>query len=102
MAVPPQLSDAEFDVMFRSPLRRCTQTSDIIWGERAEPVVDMPVLREIDLYSFQGLVKAEGKAHFGEEYRNWKEDVLNFEIDGHFPGEPLGHSAQRPLQDRSR
>ena len=42
-------------------------------------------MREIDLYSFERLLKAEGKAKFGDEYTKWQTDSSNFEIDGHFP-----------------
>jgi probable phosphoglycerate mutase len=42
-------------------------------------------LREIDLYSFQGLLKEEGKEKYGDRYAAWKTDPANFEIDGHFP-----------------
>ena len=42
-------------------------------------------LREIDLYSFQGLLKEEGKEKYGDKYAAWKADPANFEIDGHFP-----------------
>ena len=45
----------------------------------------LPSLREVDLYSFQGLVKADGKALHGEQYRNWQRQPAAFEIDGHAP-----------------
>jgi len=45
----------------------------------------LPSLREVDLYSFQGLAKAEGKALHGAQYDAWKADPAAFEIDGHAP-----------------
>ena len=74
-----------FDVGFRSPLKRASRTAEVIWDVRTSELVDLWELREIDLYSFQGLLKGEGKERFGEAYATWKSDPVNFEIDGHFP-----------------
>ncbi|KAK9126483.1 hypothetical protein Scep_015329 [Stephania cephalantha] len=54
-------------------------------GRRGEEMVPELELREIDLYSFQGLLKHEGKERFGEAYRKWQIDAPNFNIDGHYP-----------------
>lgn len=37
------------------------------------------------MYSFQGLLKEEGKDKYGDAYDTWKADPANFEIDDHFP-----------------
>ena len=79
------LEGESFDVGFRSPLKRASRTAEVIWGAREPPLVDSWVLREIDLYSFQGLLKQKGKSKFGANYAAWKADPANFEIDGHFP-----------------
>lgn len=34
---------------------------------------------------WQGLLKAEGKAKHGEQYRAWQQEPAAFEIDGHAP-----------------
>lgn len=79
------LVEDSFDVCFTSPLKRSKKTAEIIWGSReAEMIFDYD-LREIDLYSFQGLLKKEGKEKFGEAFRQWQEDPANFVIDGHYP-----------------
>ncbi|KAG2311159.1 hypothetical protein Bca52824_022716 [Brassica carinata] len=83
-----------FDVCFTSPLKRSKKTAEIIWGSReAEMIFDYD-LREIDLYSFQGLLKKEGKAKFGEAFRQWQEDPANFIIDGHYPVRELWSRAR--------
>ncbi|CAK7329296.1 unnamed protein product [Dovyalis caffra] len=79
------LIDDSFDVCFSSPLIRSKRTAEIIWGPRKEDMITDSDLREIDLYSFQGLLKHEGKAKFGAAYRQWQVDAPNFNIDGHFP-----------------
>ena len=94
------LREEDFDKVFSSPLQRATETAVIVWGARAgdgsvDDVVEQREvpsflhihsgLREIDLYSFQGLDKKDAKAKFPQQYRMWKNNAENFEIDGHFP-----------------
>ncbi|GAB4824751.1 hypothetical protein Ancab_007615 [Ancistrocladus abbreviatus] len=79
------LIDESFDVCFASPLNRARRTAEIIWGNRREEMIMEYDLREIDLYSFQGLLKHEGKEKFGDAYRQWQVDAANFNIDGHYP-----------------
>lgn len=60
-----QLKNDKFDTLFTSPLKRSSKTGSIIWGSRQGNVVEMPSLREIDLYSFQvfenSLIPFEGE-----------------------------------------
>ncbi|CAM6128707.1 unnamed protein product [Calypogeia fissa] len=87
------LSDS-FDVCFHSPLSRAKRTAEIIWSSRKkEAMVSMDDLREIDLYSFQGLFKDEGKAQFGDAYKMWQKDASNFVIDDHYPVRELWERA---------
>ncbi|KAE8660366.1 putative 2-carboxy-D-arabinitol-1-phosphatase [Hibiscus syriacus] len=79
------LIDDSFDVCFSSPLIRSKRTAEIIWGTREYEILTDSDLREIDLYSFQGLLKHEGKAKFGPAYQQWQVDAANFNIDGHYP-----------------
>lgn len=79
------LRDDSFDICFSSPLIRSKRTAEIIWDSRQEEILTDSDLREIDLYSFQGLLKHEGKAKFGEAFRQWQIDAPNFIIDGHYP-----------------
>ncbi|KAG5566581.1 hypothetical protein RHGRI_002212 [Rhododendron griersonianum] len=79
------LIDDAFDVCFSSPLIRSKRTAEIIWSARKEDIITDSDLREIDLYSFQGLLKHEGKAKFGSAFRQWQIDAPNFNIDGHYP-----------------
>lgn len=78
------MNDA-FDVCFASPLARSKRTAEIIWDARKEAMILESNLREIDLYSFQGLLKHEGKTKFGSTYHQWLTDPANFNIDGHYP-----------------
>ncbi|CAN8252590.1 unnamed protein product [Cochlearia groenlandica] len=88
------LVDESFDVCFASPLKRSKKTAEIIWGSRESDMIFDYELREIDLYSFQGLLKKEGKEKFGEAFRQWQEDPANFNIDGHYPVRELWSRAR--------
>ncbi|XP_058768341.1 probable 2-carboxy-D-arabinitol-1-phosphatase [Vicia villosa] len=88
------LADDNFDACFASPLARSKRTAEIIWGPRQQPIIPEFDLREIDLYSFQGLLKNEGKARFGSAFHQWQVDPVNFVIDDHYP--------VRELWDRAR
>ncbi|KAI4322377.1 hypothetical protein L6164_022080 [Bauhinia variegata] len=88
------LIDDKFDACFSSPLARSKRTAEIIWGPREEPIITEYDLREIDLYSFQGLLKHEGKAKYGTVFRQWQVDPANFVIDGHYPVRELWERAR--------
>ena len=90
-----------FAALFRSPLRRAVETADIVLGELGEelPTKELKDLREIDLYSFQGLLKAEGAARHGEAWDAWLRDPAQFSIDGHFPVRELWERAGRGWVD---
>lgn len=83
-----------FDICFTSPLNRSKRTAEIIWDSRKEEIIRLPNLREIDLYSFQGLLKHEGKEKFGIAYLQWQKDASNFQIDGHYPVRELWDRAE--------
>ncbi|CAL4911610.1 unnamed protein product [Urochloa decumbens] len=87
------LSDS-FDACFTSLLARSRRTAEIIWEGRDDELIPDPDLREIDLYSFQGLLKHEGKERYGVLYKQWQKNAANFSIDGHYPVRELWDRAQ--------
>ena len=101
--VSVQLEEEKFDKLFHSPLQRAADTAAYIWPSKHAPVSVLPSLREIDLYSFQGLMKADGKERFGDEFEMWQQDPAQFEIDGQWPVRELWYRAslvwQQILQD---
>ncbi|CAL0329037.1 unnamed protein product [Lupinus luteus] len=88
------LINDRFDACFASPLARSKRTAEIIWAAREEEIIPEYDLREIDLYSFQGLLKHEGQERFGSAFRQWQVDAVNFVIDGHYPVRELWERAR--------
>jgi 2-carboxy-D-arabinitol-1-phosphatase len=88
-----QLKEERFDKLFTSPLARAIETADIVWnGDEGDRAV-LAGLREIDLYSFQGLLKAEGLARYGAEFSTWQKAPAEFSIDRQRPVVELWHRA---------
>lgn len=94
-----QLNNERFDKLFTSPLARASETADIIWQDTVGPRAVLPSLREVDLYSFQGLLKAEGIAKYGTEFKTWQDTPAEFEIDGRMPVVELWHRASLAWQE---
>ena len=101
------LAQDRFDTLIHSPLARAAETAEIVWGRRegyGEATV-LPTLREVDLYAFEGLLKAEGIERFGANFRAWQQNPANFEIDGHYPVQELwyrGSLAWQQVLDRPK
>ncbi|AQK57374.1 putative 2-carboxy-D-arabinitol-1-phosphatase [Zea mays] len=92
------LASDSFDACFTSPLARSRRTAEIIWQGRGrgrgDGLIPDPDLREIDLYSFQGLLKREGRERYGPLYRQWQKNAAEFSIDGHYPVQELWDRAR--------
>ncbi|CAN6339645.1 unnamed protein product [Urochloa humidicola] len=87
------LSDS-FDACFTNPLARSRRTAEIIWEGREDDLIPDSDLREIVLYSFQGLLKHEGKERYGVLYKQWQKNAANFSIYGHYPVRELWDRAE--------
>ena len=93
------LRDWKFDALVASPLKRAAKTARIVWGARQGPETVLPSLREIDLYSFQGLDKSAGRTAHPEAYDTWQQRPVEFTIDGHSPARELWYRASLAWQD---
>ena len=67
-----------------SRLAACLETSIVL---NVSPPLRPAPLPQIDLYSFQGLIKDEGMGRYGEAWAAWKRDGggAEFQLDGHYP-----------------
>lgn len=93
------LAGVHFDCLFKSPLERASHTADIIWNNRSGNVTSLYGLREIDLFSFEGMLKSEGKRLFGDAFATWQSDPANFVIDGRMPVPELWERARTCWDD---
>jgi len=86
------LMNVKYDALHHSPLKRAAETAQIVWGDGRDgsPVHVHASLREIDLYTFQGLLKNEGVEKYPDEYALWKDTPADFAVD-------VGNSVHRPV-----
>lgn len=86
-SLPPfhQLAALRLDAMVHSPLSRAAETAHIIWNGREGGKRKTPLLREIDLHSFEGLLKADAPSLRPAEYAAWQTDPASFTLDGAAP-----------------
>ena len=66
-----RLADTELDAVYSSDLERARETARTVAGPRGLPVRELPALREVDVGSWSGLVRAEAEQRFPEAYARW-------------------------------
>ncbi|MEH2261614.1 histidine phosphatase family protein [Nostoc sp.] len=107
------LSNIVFDAIYSSPLQRAKHTADIIHSQLATHVEQSAVIQvsdlllEIDLPLWAGLVTAEVKQKFAEDYRTWHQrpDELRMLLNDaegtreHFPVLALYEQARQFWQE---
>jgi broad specificity phosphatase PhoE len=60
-----------FSAVYSSPLRRASETADILAAGLGPQVTISEELREVDLGSWQGLTRSEVESRFPDGYRRW-------------------------------
>ncbi|AVH68998.1 histidine phosphatase family protein [Nostoc sp. 'Lobaria pulmonaria (5183) cyanobiont'] len=107
------LSNILFNTIYSSPLQRAKHTADIIHSELATQAKQSDVLQvsdlllEIDLPLWEGLLTAEVKQKFAEDYRTWHQHpdklrMLLNDAEGtreHFPVLALYEQARQFWQE---
>ncbi|KAL2925290.1 putative 2-carboxy-D-arabinitol-1-phosphatase [Bienertia sinuspersici] len=99
------LADIHFDKCFSSPISRAKSTAEILWQGRKEPLIFLDSLKEAHLFFLEGMkngqpvfadkkeklnhvqhLEAEdAKQRYPKEYTTWREDPVNFNVDGIYP-----------------
>ncbi|KAJ8448018.1 hypothetical protein Cgig2_028894 [Carnegiea gigantea] len=111
------LSNMHFDRCFSSPISRARSTAEILWRGREDPVIYLDSLKEAHLFFLEGMkngqflsqknfmrggisegsqlhLEAEdAKERFPKEYNTWREDPVNFNVNGVYPIRRLWGSA---------
>jgi broad specificity phosphatase PhoE len=70
------LRGARLDHLYSSDLRRTMETAQIIGAELGLAVIPDARLREISLGCWQGMLSADIKAQYPDEFRGWHESPL--------------------------
>lgn len=86
----------EFTETWASPLQRARQTAEIVHTTlnlQTDAIKYLHSLREIDLYSLQGMKKRSLEAKKSAAYAAWQQHPAGFEIDGHAPVRELWYRA---------
>ena len=86
----------EFTETWASPLQRARQTAEIVHTSlhlQTDAIKYLHSLREIDLYSLQGMKKRSLQAKKSAAYAAWQQDPAGFELDGHAPVRELWYRA---------
>lgn len=79
------LSELKFDTCFASPITRAKTSAELIWEGREEPLVFLDTLREANLNFLEGMLNSEAEKQHAELFKAWREDPLNFNVDGVYP-----------------
>lgn len=79
------LSQLKFDACFASPITRAKTSAELIWEGREEPIIWLDTLREANLLFLEGMLNTEAREQYPELFKQWREDPLNFNVDGVYP-----------------
>jgi probable phosphoglycerate mutase len=66
-----ELEGVELAAVYSSPLRRAVETAAVVAAEHGLEPVAVDALREVDVGSWQGLIRAEIEARFPEQFARW-------------------------------
>ena len=69
--------DIELDVIISSPLKRCTETTNIIKGDSGQQIRLEPDFIELDFGLWEGLHYKEISEKYPEEWEGWVKDWKN-------------------------
>ncbi|NTW88162.1 MAG: histidine phosphatase family protein [Desulfobulbaceae bacterium] len=87
-AVAEWLSGLDCPVLLSSPLRRCTQTAELIvakLGEQSAAINIDSRLLEIDFGPWTGRPRNEIAEEYKEEYRQWRNRPFDFSLNNTYP-----------------
>ncbi|KAL4585609.1 hypothetical protein LXL04_010232 [Taraxacum kok-saghyz] len=88
------LVDIHFDQCFSSPISRAKSTAEILWAGREEPLIFLDTLKEAHLFYLEGMKNVDAKRTYPKEYRMWREDPSNFNVNGVYPVRQIWDTAK--------
>jgi broad specificity phosphatase PhoE len=66
-----ELADVELAAVYSSPLRRASETAEVVAAAHELEPIALDALREIDVGSWQGLTRAEIETRFPDQFARW-------------------------------
>ncbi|XP_057544241.1 probable 2-carboxy-D-arabinitol-1-phosphatase isoform X1 [Amaranthus tricolor] len=79
------LANLHFDKCFSSPISRAKSTAEVLWDGRKEPLIFLDSLKETHLFFLEGMKNEDAKKRYPKEYTTWREDPVNFNVNGKYP-----------------
>ncbi|XP_021726450.1 probable 2-carboxy-D-arabinitol-1-phosphatase isoform X1 [Chenopodium quinoa] len=79
------LANIHFDKCFASPISRAKSTAEILWQGRKEALIFYDSLKEVHLFFLEGMKNEDAKQRYPKEYTTWREDPVNFNVNGTYP-----------------
>jgi phosphoserine phosphatase len=70
-ALADLVANEQVEAVYTSPLRRATETAEIVSARAGLEPIALPELREVDTGSWSGLSRAEVGERFPEGFRRW-------------------------------
>ncbi|XP_057949796.1 probable 2-carboxy-D-arabinitol-1-phosphatase isoform X2 [Malania oleifera] len=93
------LSNVHFDQCFASPISRAKSSAEIIWQGREEPLVFLDSLKEAHLFFLEGMKNVDARQRYPKEYTTWREDPVNFKVNGVYPVRRLWGTANEAWKE---
>ncbi|XP_057871774.2 probable 2-carboxy-D-arabinitol-1-phosphatase isoform X6 [Cryptomeria japonica] len=78
---------------------RIQLSAEIIWSGREEPLVFLDTLREANLLFLEGMKNVDAQKQYPEIYKAWREDPINFNINGIYPVVKLWSQAKKAWEE---
>jgi 2,3-bisphosphoglycerate-dependent phosphoglycerate mutase len=81
-AAAETLADLSLNAIYSSPLRRASETAEIIAARLNLPIRFDDLLKEINVGVFQGRMPSELQRLYPEEFARWKSEEFDFVLPG--------------------
>ena len=101
-AVAKKIASVPISICYYSPLRRASQTAQIICSARRIRARPEPLLKEIDFGLWEGLTYAEIAARWPDLAERWLTDPARVTVPGGEPFSALSGRIRRFLQNLSK
>ncbi|XP_058095841.1 probable 2-carboxy-D-arabinitol-1-phosphatase isoform X5 [Magnolia sinica] len=78
---------------------RIQSSAELIWDGREPPLVFLDTLKEVHLFFLEGMKNVDAKKKYPELYTTWREDPVNFNVNGIYPVRKLWGTAREAWRE---